>query len=180
MKAKTRKPAVERFWAKVIAQGNCLLFGKDGYGNFWDGRTQIGANRFSLSLKIGRPLTRSEFACHTCDNPSCVNPDHLFLGSAKLNSEDMVRKGRKEKGEDVGGAKLTEKDVIRIRALYKKGKTQKYIAKLFSVTPDNVGAVVKGKTWKHVAGPTFKTDMRILRNGGDNQPDYDLRRRRQL
>jgi hypothetical protein len=66
----------------------------EGYGRFSYNGKQVKAHRFALELKLGRPLDEDMFACHTCDNPPCVNPDHLFEGSAKDNVEDMLSKGR--------------------------------------------------------------------------------------
>lgn len=75
------------------------------------------AHRFSLSLKIGRPLKSNELACHKCDNPSCVNPNHLFIGTHTDNMKDRSEKGRNIlfSGENNGLSKLTCEDVSHIR-----------------------------------------------------------------
>jgi hypothetical protein len=72
------------------------LFSKrdDGYGQLVVGRNHMGAHRFALGLKLGRPLKKSEHACHKCDNPGCWNPNHLFVGSHSDNMRDMVKKER--------------------------------------------------------------------------------------
>ena len=123
------------------------------YKGFWTGVKFDGAHRYALELKIGRLLRKGECALHTCDNKSCVNPAHLFPGSNDDNSKDMVRKGRKERGAAVYGAKLTDEKVLQIRQRYATGETANEIAPDFGITTDNVLFVVRGATWKHVAGP---------------------------
>lgn len=167
-----KTPAIIRFWKHVNKKdlkecwewvGGVL----DNYPNFWDGRKQIGAHRFILQIKLKRLLSDQELACHTCDNKRCVNPKHLFAGSDLDNSRDMVGKGRKERGEQVNGAKLKASDVLKIRKAYAKGDTGDSLAKQYHVTGDNIRAIVKGKSWLHIDGPICCLDMRKVRNGGD-------------
>ena len=102
----------ERFWTKVSKSdgwwewsgGQHVAGGGFIYGVFYirNGRgngRQIKAQRYALQLKLGRPLRAGFFACHTCDNPLCVRPDHLFEGSPRDNSHDMAAKGRSTAGE---------------------------------------------------------------------------------
>ena len=98
---------------------------RDGYGVFGHGRgKQLRAHRASYEFHKG-PVSDGLFVCHRCDNPSCINPDHLFIGSPKENTGDMVRKGRKKLlvGEDHRNSKLTKSDVIEIRASRVNGET---------------------------------------------------------
>jgi len=92
--------------------------------------------------------------CHRCDNPKCINPEHLFLGTNKENTHDKINKGRENyspvRGEKSGQAKLTEKQVILIKQLYNYGITQKKIASEFGVAPLAIRSIVNGKTWRHV------------------------------
>ena len=90
---------------------------------------------------------------HHCDNPPCVNPEHLFLGTVKDNVADCIRKGRRGKhvGETVGTAKLTEYAVREIRVLAGYGVRQRELATQFGVHQVTVSNVVCGKTWRHVA-----------------------------
>lgn len=150
-----------RFWAKVRRQGPndcwpwipCLKQPKSRYGYFHVGRKSSGAHRYSLEIKLGRALEEKELACHTCDNPACVNPAHLFVGSDLDNSRDMVTKGRKEVGERVYGAVLTEELVIKAREMYATGKySLAALDRLFDCS--GVALAVRGTTWRHVGGPT--------------------------
>lgn len=113
----------ERYWSKVDVQGNddCWpwLAAKrnrsHGYGAFWfEGRHQP-SNRIALILS-GTPVPTGMFACHSCDNPSCCNPRHLFVGTNKDNNDDKVAKGRHVFGERYWNAKLTAEQVAIIRA----------------------------------------------------------------
>lgn len=94
----------ERFWKKVNKDGPQILDTKcwawTGALNNWNcarfwiyGRTVVYASRFSWELHYGS-IPEGLFVCHHCDNPSCVNPEHLFLGTCKDNRDDMIRKGR--------------------------------------------------------------------------------------
>lgn len=97
--------------------------------------------------------------CHTCDNRACIRPDHLFLGTYADNSADMVQKGRSAKGETVGQARLSADDVAQIRAEYNRlGPTRgerygavRAIAERFGIDRSNLYALVRARTWRHVA-----------------------------
>ena len=125
-----------------------------GYGSFgWKGKTVL-AHRFAYETRYG-DIPDGMHVCHACDNPSCVNPRHLWLGTPADNMRDMSSKGRANGGRIIGEssrfAKLTEADVREIRRLHDNGEfTNRAIAKMFGVTAANVGMIVKRKTWKHV------------------------------
>lgn len=119
---------------------------KDGYGIFsYEGKTYRAA-RTALKLD-GRPVPRGHYACHHCDNPACVRPDHLYPGTPSENSADMVQRGRTSRGEARRNTKLVETEVLAIRAT--RGPARIVAAK-FGVSPANIDAIRARKTWKHL------------------------------
>ncbi|KKL49494.1 hypothetical protein LCGC14_2314960 [marine sediment metagenome] len=90
------------------------------------------------------------FVCHKCDNPPCVNPNHLFLGTQKDNMADCVSKGRSAKGSKSGKSKLVEADVIAIRKMGNSGVARKVIAEQFHISATHVHALLSRKEWRHL------------------------------
>lgn len=125
---------------------------KNGYGQInTEGRTLL-AHRASAHIFNGFDLSSNFFVCHTCDNRKCINPAHLWLGSAKSNTRDMCNKNRNAYGEKHGQSALKEKDIKRIRKIYKtKGyETYKKIADEYGVNGWTIGFIIRGRSWKHV------------------------------
>lgn len=112
-------------------------------------RLPILVHRVRLAEKLGRKLAPGECALHTCDNPNCTNPDHLFLGSRADNIADKVAKGRqaRQKGEDHGGSKLKEAQAI---GIFNAPGTYKAVAAAFGVSWSLVGRIKRGEAWSHV------------------------------
>ena len=90
---------------------------------------------------------------HTCDNPRCINPEHLVLGTQLDNIRDRTERNRQAKGEQQGLSKLTAAQVLDIRERYvpkSKDSNQRALAKLYGVTHTTIGRIVRGEYWKHV------------------------------
>jgi DNA-binding XRE family transcriptional regulator len=143
-----------RFWAKVNKTEGCWLWtgsrNAKGYGQFnWRklGRPHL-AHRFLLLMQ-GIPVPAGMMVLHECDNPACVNPAHLRLGTAAENSQDMVQKNRSSRGERHCHAKLTLADVLLIRQLHTTYQhTQQELAALFGVARTTISSIVTGRNWK--------------------------------
>ena len=130
----------------------CVSHSKTSSGYVWytDYRTgkTTKLHRVIYELHNG-PIPKGMFVCHTCDNPSCCNPSHLFLGTPKDNSDDKVNKGRQTKGEDIHSSKFTEDEIIEIRSRLQNEGTRK-LAKEFGVSRTTMKCIKKRKTWGHV------------------------------
>ena len=146
---------VIRFWSYVDQQKEGCWewkswFMRVGYGCFDARKKKYGAHRVSYFLRIG-PIPDGMCVCHHCDNRKCVRPDHLFLGTKKDNTKDMISKKRGLVGELNGSAKLTEGDVRQIRRQFSVGDTTKRdLARNYGVTEMAVTCLLSRKTWGHV------------------------------
>lgn len=150
-------PIDYKFWRHVDKKNNDECWNwtgskdKKGYGLFSLGHTTIHTNRMSWILTNGE-IPEGLLVCHKCDNPSCVNPNHLFLGANKDNNQDKINKGRavfpKQKtGKENSNGKLSSEDVKEIRDLYSTGKyTYTQLARKFSVSFQHIGSIVTQKS----------------------------------
>lgn len=154
MRRLSRSPE-ERFWSRVAKGGpdECWRWSGAtttyGYGQFSVRRRIVNAHRFSVELATGKPIPPGQCVLHQCDNPPCVNPAHLTLGTKAENSQDMVAKRRNQRGEARWNARLTEVDVMAIRARRANGETYRAIGVDYGITAPVVFNVVK-KQWRHV------------------------------
>jgi hypothetical protein len=153
-----RETLEARFWAKVDKRGpdECWEWTAhkqaNGYGTIGIGDKSHRAHRISYQLHKGE-IPEGLCICHTCDNPGCVNPDHLWAGTQKENRQDCARKGRSPagRGERHRSAKLTTADVIEIRRAYAAGECgSRKLGKRFGIAPGNILCIVQRTKWKHV------------------------------
>jgi hypothetical protein len=147
------KPLIERFWAKVKKSPDCWEWtgsrNPKGYGHISDDKCRIrGAHRVSWEIHFG-PIPDALHVLHNCDNPSCVRPDHLFLGTNLDNVRDRGQKGREgdHQGENNGRAKLIEDDVRRIRS---DRRALREIAREYGVSFALIDQIKRRKIWGHV------------------------------
>lgn len=164
---------VQRFWSRVRISDGCWEWqghttGR-GYGSLRIDKHPVKTHRLSWFIHFGQP--GDKLVCHTCDNPRCVRPDHLFLGTHPDNMGDMARKGRAArgesngasrhpermpKGERHGNSKLTEDDVRYIRRTYtpvgpgQRNPSLRYLADMFGLSVVHVRHIAIGKSWAHV------------------------------
>lgn len=158
---RTRRPIIDRFGEKYMPEpmSGCWLwvgytldsgYGKIGLGGRYGNDL---AHRVSWRLHNGE-IPDGLFVCHKCDTPSCVNPDHLFLGTPKQNTADACEKGRMRgpnkpaRGERVFLSRLSADDVRKIRG---STESQASLARRFNVSKATVSAICRFETWRHVA-----------------------------
>ncbi|MBW4662041.1 MAG: HNH endonuclease [Drouetiella hepatica Uher 2000/2452] len=118
-------------------------------------------HRLALAGKLGRPIAPGHWACHTCDNPRCINPDHLFEGRPQDNTQDCLQKGRRNTyrippmpESQNPTSKLTEADVELIWLLLKANLPHSAIAALFGVHKSLISHIKRGKVWSHLKPST--------------------------
>lgn len=155
MSALQESSTLERFWAKVDTSGgddacwNWIGAKAGGYGRFGKAKTAQYAHRFSYQIHHG-DIPDQMLVCHRCDNPSCVNPKHLFLGTPLDNMQDKVQKGRAKGGKGTRNArnKLTETQVLTIRAQWAAGlRNKRQLAREYGVCAQQITNIVTGKHW---------------------------------
>jgi hypothetical protein len=148
------RPLEERIWGAVDVRGpdECwpwkLSGSPRGYGQVTLGGRSRRVTRVIYEMLHG-PIPAGMVVCHSCDNPPCCNPAHLWLGTVAQNNADRAAKGRSWSpvGERQGASKLTAADVLAIRA---DGRSQSVIAGEYGITQSNVSAIKLRKSWTHL------------------------------
>lgn len=136
--------------AYTSQEGNCLIWTRclntDGYPRaLMDGNANMKIHRVVYELATGTSLPKGVVVRHTCDNPKCINPDHLISGTPADNMMDRDLRERH------GMAKINRQQVVMIRALWSSGEyLQKDLAKAFGLNERTISSLVNGKHWKHV------------------------------
>ena len=163
-------PITPRFFSRVEKTEGCWVWKSasdaNGYGKIsYRGRHE-SAHRVSYMIHVGE-IPKDMFVLHKCDNPPCVNPCHLFLGTPTDNVHDMIKKGRAKSWEPsaVHFARLTWEDVSNIRRLHTEGMNNCQIGKIYSMSNGNISAIVRNRIWKtkhvfqfpHAAHPAIST-----------------------
>lgn len=141
-----------RFEKKFRVTPGCWVWtsyrDKDGYGGFSIEHVTFRAHRVAYMMYVGE-IDDGMLICHKCDNPSCVNPDHLYQGTQQKNMRDMRSKNRGAINNGVlcGGSKLSESQVLEIRSLK---QSQSAIARKYGVAQSTISLIVNRKTWTHI------------------------------
>ena len=133
-------------------QGECRVWvraTKNGYGILSVANRHEYAHRMAYRLWVG-PIPEGIFVCHSCDNPPCFNPKHLFLGTHVENLQDASRKGRMHPGERHGMARLTDAQAKEIKAALALGDRGTDIAARYDIHPNTVYGIKKGRSWTTV------------------------------
>ena len=128
---------------------------KGGYGGLSYNGKILKAHRVSYEMYYAKPL--EDLHClHTCDNPSCINPLHLFAGTNLDNMRDKIQKNRcytgNQKGENNGASKLSKKQVLKIRELYKSGNYTTFkLGEMYNVNRSTISYIINNKTYKNLS-----------------------------
>jgi len=157
------RDAAARFWSYVdkSADPTCCWtwtgwLDKHGYGQvYWNGKRARPSHRVAYQLAYG-DIPEGLFVCHSCDNPRCVNPAHLFLGTHRDNTLDAVAKGRykinvlSQHGELNHNVKVSKETVLEIRRLCAEGVSVARISRRTGVPYANAWRIARRKGWEHI------------------------------
>lgn len=158
------RPTVN-FWKHVRKGGSCWEWTgyrmDKGYGIAWDGKKRWLAHRYSYTMVHGDP--GDKLICHKCDNPRCVRPDHLFIGTQADNMKDAATKDRVAHGDRHSKAKLTSKSAATIVSAVLSGTPQRQVAFRHGVSPATVCLIMQGKIWSRATSSVRQKGTRSSR-----------------
>ena len=146
-------PAKNRFWGRVEKTPECWLWtgytNQDGYGRIMASGGPVTTHRLSWEIANG-PIPDGMCVCHKCDNPPCVRPSHLFLGTQIKNIKDRDKKDRVAHGVNSYRHKLSPEKVLRMRAMRNSGMGYLEIGEAFGVNDSAAWKAVNGSNWRRV------------------------------
>jgi len=148
----------ERLYIRLKREGNCWVWtgakmkNRGGYGAIRIGNKTVPTHRLSWEIHYG-PIPEGKYVLHHCDNPPCVRPEHLFLGTQQDNIRDAIAKHRffhdnYAQGEKIGSAKLTESQVLEIRASNERSSLK--LARIYGVHKSTIKRIRNRTLWKHI------------------------------
>lgn len=158
------KSVEDRFWEKVRKSEGCWMWGgrlsRANRGRFYFEGKDWFAHRVSWMITNHEDIPDGMCVCHHCDNPACVRPDHLFIGTQKDNMRDMWKKKRHPiptrtphpKGEECSWSKLKRHDVLNIIDLCRGGLSRRKVASKFGVDYGLINQIMSGRSWASVTG----------------------------
>lgn len=167
MAGRKRMSLLDRFQEKYVCnlETGCWEWTaarfRSGYGEFGvKGKGMAYAHRVSYELFVGQ-IPDGLFVCHHCDNPKCVNPEHLFLGTPKENNDDKISKGRHLVGESDPKSILKDKEALAIKEMLRRfpstnSKVElahgagRFLARWFGVSDQLICDIKKGRRWRHL------------------------------
>lgn len=167
----SRKP--ESWNNKFVVSPGCWNWARgkdlDGYGAYRINGIQKKAHRYSYELYVG-PIPDGLVVMHSCDNPSCVNPDHLSLGTNAGNQADKVKKGRQAIGQRVGSSRLNESQIIDI---YTSNDPTNVLLKRYGLSVSHFNRIVNGVVWGHVTKSLIPGIRKKIPQVGSNNPNWN-------
>jgi hypothetical protein len=152
--------ALKRKGWEVVAESGCWEYAgyiqRTGYGCLSFRGKPFLTHRLAYEIWVG-PIPAGHYVCHKCDNPPCINPSHLFIGTPKENAADMVEKGRNNRGESVRTAKLTPDMVLEITRRRVAGESIATLAAEFGISAPNARKIARGDTWRWLQRPLLNS-----------------------
>ena len=150
--SRRKRPAEDRFWELVDQSGDCWVWmgatDQAGYGRFGSTPHRMErAHRFAYETEVG-PIPPGMFVMHRCDNPPCVRPSHLAVGTALDNNRDATQKLRNARGDRHGRKRIDSATAALIRSSRAAGRPLAEVAATYGVSEATVSRIAHGLIWK--------------------------------